>query len=64
MALNNSAVIGAAGNPNESHIVYSNNPESDDDNDEGKTPDDKVIVFTYKTVIDKISSFTNNLIYI
>ena len=48
------AKIGVEGNPNESCIKYSNNPEDDDDSDEGKTPDDKVIVFTYKVVVDKV----------
>ncbi len=52
--LNTSAKIGSEGNPNTSYIKYSSNPESSDDSEEGKTPEDKVIVFTYKTVIDKI----------
>ena len=52
--LNESAVIGAEGNPNDSHITYSNNPEDEDGSDEGKTPEDTVIVFTYKTTVDKV----------
>ena len=52
--LNADAEIGATGNPNEMYIKYSNNPESDDDSEEGKTPDDKVIVFTYTTIVDKV----------
>ena len=52
--LNDNAKIGAEGNPNDSHITYSNNPENADGSDEGKTPDDKVIVFTYKTTVDKV----------
>lgn len=51
--LNSNAVIGKTGNPNEVYMKYSNNPNAEDDK-EGKTPTDKVIVFTYKTVIDKI----------
>ena len=51
--LNESAVIGAAGNPNTSHITYSNNPNSTTET--GKTPDDKVIVFTYKLVANKVN---------
>ena len=51
--LNTSAKIGSEGNPNEVYMKYSNNPNAVD-NKEGKTPTDKVIVFTYKTVIDKI----------
>ena len=52
--LNTNAKIGAAGNPNDSHITYSNNPEDEDGSDEGKTPEDTVIVFTYKTTVDKV----------
>lgn len=51
--LNSNAVIGKTGNPNEVYMKYSNNPNAEDEK-EGKTPTDKVIVFTYKTVIDKI----------
>ena len=54
MVLNSSAVIGNPGNPNESYILYSNNPEDADDSDEGKTPKDTVVVFTYKADIDKV----------
>ena len=46
--LNDNAKLGAVGNPNEVYLNYSNNPNSTDDNDEGKTPNDKVIVFTYE----------------
>lgn len=49
--LNENAVIGAAGNPNMMHIEFDNNPNGDGT---GKTPDDTNIVFTYKTVIDKV----------
>lgn len=54
--LNSSAELGATGNPNEVYLKYSNNPNSTDDSDtdEGKTPKDKVIVFTYKPVINKV----------
>ena len=51
--LNSNAVIGSEGNPNKMFITYSSNPESTDDSEEGKTPVDKVIVFTYKPVINK-----------
>lgn len=46
--LNSGAEIGSKGNPNEMHITFSNNPNSDQPEDNGKTPDDKVIVFTYR----------------
>jgi fimbrial isopeptide formation D2 family protein/LPXTG-motif cell wall-anchored protein len=59
--LNSNAEIGAEGNSNDSHITYSNNPEDEDGGDEGKTPDDTVKVFTYKTVIDKVDADGNAL---
>ena len=54
--LNDKAVIGAPGNPNEAKLEYSNNPY---DNGEGKpetgeTPWDKVVVFTYELIADKV----------
>ena len=49
--LNESAVMGSEGNPNTSHIEFSNNPNGDQ---HGKTPDDTVIVFTYKVVVNKV----------
>lgn len=52
--LNSDAEIGLPGNDNKMHITYSNNPEDEDGGDEGKTPDDTVIVFTFKTVADKV----------
>lgn len=52
--LNKDAVIGAAGNPNEVDLTYSNNPNKGGDGETGKTPKDKNIVFTYKTVVNKV----------
>ena len=54
--LNDKAVIGSTGNPNEMHITFSNNPYATtaDDNEKGKTPDDRVIVFTYKLLVNKV----------
>ena len=49
--LNEAAVIGSAGNPNIYRIEYSNNPNGEG---EGHTPWDKNIVFTYKTVFNKV----------
>ena len=43
--LNEDAKIGSEGNPNTSHIEFSNNPYGDQ---HGETPDDKVVVFTYE----------------
>lgn len=48
MQLNTGATIGGNGNPNESHLEYSNNPNTDHEGDTGTTPDDKVVVWTYK----------------
>lgn len=52
--LNENAVIGSAGNPNRVYLTYSNNPNKGGEGDTGKTPDDKNIVFTYKTVVNKV----------
>lgn len=52
--LNENAVIGAEGNPNTVYLTYSNNPNQGGEGDTGKTPEDKNIVFTYKTVVNKV----------
>ena len=52
--LNKKAVIGSAGNPNTVNLTYSNNPNEGGEGETGKTPDDKNIVFTYKTVVNKV----------
>lgn len=54
--LNDNAAIGSAGNPNTMYMEFSNNPNSTQGGSKGQTPEDKVIVFTYKTVINKINS--------
>ena len=54
--LNDKAVIGSAGNPNTMHLEYSNNPNDDQGGETGKTTDDTVIVFTYKTIINKVDA--------
>ena len=61
--LKDSAVVGATGNPNEVYLKYSNNPNSTDDSEdsEGKTPKDKVIVFTYKAIVNKTDEAGNKL---
>ncbi len=48
------ATIGQVGNVNTVKLKFSNNPNSTDDSEEAETPEDTVIVFTYKTVIDKV----------
>ena len=64
--LNDNAVLGSAGNPNTMHLEFSNNPNGAWENgengipekpvtpDTGETPDDKVIVFTYKVIVNKV----------
>lgn len=68
--LNKDAVIGSKGNPNTVELIYSNNPNNSGDGSQkpntppttpptpptetGKTPKDTVIVFTYKTVVNKV----------
>ncbi len=49
-----SVVYGNNGNPNTSHVTYSNNPNESQAGEDGKTPDDTVVVFTYKLDIDKV----------
>lgn len=49
--LNANCVIGAAGNPNEAWVTFTNKPGQDSET--GETPHDRVIVFTYKLVVNK-----------
>lgn len=49
--LNENSVIGSTGNPNQAKLEFSNNPYG---TGTGKTPFDKVIVFTYKLVANKV----------
>lgn len=70
--LNEGAVIGVPGNPNEVYLEYSNNPnykgdgtkdddEEDDDEPTGDTPTDKVVVFTYELDNTKVDQDENPL---
>lgn len=54
--LNKNAVIGSKGNPNEAYLEYSNNPY--DTTGTTTTPHDKVTVFTFKVVANKIDGAT------
>ena len=56
--LNDNAAIGAAGNPNEVYLEFSNNPY---DEGTGETEKDKVIVFTYQMVVNKTDSHGHEL---
>lgn len=51
--LNEQSKIGAEGNPNRAYLEYENNPEAEGEGT-GKTPEDKVIVFTYEVDINKV----------
>lgn len=50
--LNEAAVIGSAGNPNTVYLEYSNNPYVESET--ANTTIDKVTVFTYKLVVNKV----------
>lgn len=55
--LNQDAVVGLDGNPNVVYLEYSNKPDqsgSGDTGNTGKTPEDKVIVFTYELDTTKV----------
>jgi fimbrial isopeptide formation D2 family protein/LPXTG-motif cell wall-anchored protein len=56
-----SAVIGNPGNWNESFAEFSNNPNGDQTGT-GKTPTVTAVVFTYKTVVNKIDKDKNPLV--
>lgn len=60
--LNSNAAIGSGtGNPNAVVLEFSNNPNAGGENETGKTPEDKAIVFTYKldgTKVDGTNSGT------
>ena len=53
--LNNQAVIGSTGNKNTSHVTYTNNPNDEQAGENGETHDDVVIVFTYQTIVNKVT---------
>lgn len=56
--LNENAVLGSAGNPNDAKLEYNNNPYYEGNGkpeNPGETPWDGVIVFTYKLVANKIN---------
>lgn len=56
--LNENAVIAGLGNPNEVYLEFSNNPNG---GGTGKTPTDKVVVFTYELVVNKKDENQNSL---
>lgn len=52
--LNEDAVVGAGGNVNTVYVEYSNNPNKGGEGETGKTPDDKVVVFTLQLTVNKV----------
>ena len=56
--LNEKAEIGEAGNPNKVYLEFSNNPYGDGT---GETEEDKVVVFTYRMIVNKIDSHDHKL---
>ena len=60
--LNSKAVIGLDGQENKVYLTYSNNPNwtgTGTPDDKGKTPEDKVIVFTYELDTTKVDGKDN-----
>ena len=53
--LDTDATVGSAGNKNTSHVTYTNNPNDEQAGENGETPDDGVIVFTYQTIVNKVT---------
>ncbi len=56
--LNSSAVFK---NDNDVYVKFSNNPNSTDDSEEGTTPHDYVVVFTYTPIVNKVDGSSNPL---
>lgn len=62
--LNSGAVIGLSGQENKVYLTYSNNPNWTGEgtpDDKGKTPEDKVIVFTYELDTTKVDGIDNSI---
>ncbi len=61
--LDEDAVVGSTGNPNTAYLEYNNNPyyEGTGKGETGETPKDTNIVFTYKTIINKVDENQNPL---
>ncbi len=63
--LNDKAEVGNQGNVNKAKLEFSNNPNEEQSGETkprtGETPWDNVIVFTYKTVINKVDADENAL---
>ena len=55
------AVMGEAGNPNEAYLEFSNNPYASGEGDTDNTPKDKVTAFTFKLIVNKVDEDKNPL---
>jgi LPXTG-motif cell wall-anchored protein len=58
--LDDDAVMGSTGNPNEVYLEFSNNPNEGGEGEKGTTPKDTAIVFTYNVVVNKVEKDTNS----
>lgn len=60
--LNEDAIIGSNGNKNKVYLEFSNNPSDEQGGlPHGTTPEDTVIIFTFKTIVNKIDPEGNAL---
>ena len=59
--LNGNANLGKPGNENTMYMEFSNNPNSEQGGEIGKTPEDTVIVFTYKVSVNKVNENNEKL---
>ena len=59
--LNEKANLGKPGKKNTMYMEFSNNPNNEQGGEFGKTPDDTVIVFTYKVDVNKVDEQGNKL---
>lgn len=59
--LNKKANLGKPDNKNTMYMEFSNNPNNEQGGEFGKTPDDTVIVFTYKVDVNKVDEQGNKL---
>lgn len=58
--LNTNAVVGKPGQDNEVYLTYSNNPNKYGEGERGKTPEDKVRVYTYGFTFEKYFTTGNS----
>lgn len=59
--LNEKAKFGKPGNKNTMYMEFSNNPNNQQSGETGKTPEDTVIVFTYKVSVNKVNENNEKL---